>query len=91
MKIPVFETRSGEEPEVEARDADRAPRARRKPGRERTPERERKPEVRERAPELREPAPKPKRDAPGRRPEPALDEEGWNGPVPGFLGVSAGA
>ena len=40
-----------------------------------------------------QPAPKPKearRDRPPRAPEPEADEEGWNGPVPSFLGRGFG-
>jgi superfamily II DNA/RNA helicase len=100
MEIPVFEAggSSPQEPRPERaerreRGAKRAvePRSKAEP-REEAP---REPEPREQTPRKAEPrqvAPKPERK-PAPRPEPVLeqaDDDGeWNGPVPGFLNLSA--
>jgi superfamily II DNA/RNA helicase len=75
-------------------------RARRKEPREEAPAPEPKPEPRARreepredapAPQPREPESRPRRADPPRQAEPeGEDEEGWNGPVPSFLGKSLG-
>jgi superfamily II DNA/RNA helicase len=92
-KIPVYDLDGGV-----AAEAPRAePRAEReaKPRRERAPRQardDRNPMPRAEAPKA-ETRPEPKRAEPKREPrrkaEPAADEGEWNGPVPGFLGVSA--
>ncbi len=94
-KIPVFDLDSGvaaEAPKAEPR-PERAPRQ----AQEARPRRERE----ERKPRAEKPKaevqPEPKRAEPKREPsreprreaEPAGDSGEWNGPVPGFLGVSA--
>jgi superfamily II DNA/RNA helicase len=77
MTIPVYEFAAAAEPEREARREER-------PRREESPRREERPRTEKPAAEKRRP---PQR----REPEPAeADEPGeWNGPVPGFLGMSA--
>jgi superfamily II DNA/RNA helicase len=84
MQIPVFEAGAAE-PEKE-REEER-PRREARPRRERA---ERPP--REKPKEAEKPAPEPRRAPPRREPEPEpaeADEPGeWNGPVPGFLGMS---
>jgi superfamily II DNA/RNA helicase len=80
----------GAERETRPRRTERPERAPRRAERnERRPEREeRRPEREERRPRRDERSEKPpRRDAP-REPEPA--DEGWNGPVPGFLGTGFG-
>ena len=96
MEIPVFSLDSGEEPEAE--------RPRREARAEKPPREERRREPRKAEPKRgpRASAPEPKREPEARRPEPKREpapkrerepepaEAGeWNGPVPGFLGLSA--
>jgi len=84
MEIPLFEIEGGDEPEA------RPERRSERPRREKRESRERKEPRAERERDA-----KPRRE---RRPEPqpvfeeddAGGEGGWNGPVPGFLNVSAG-
>ncbi|WP_344710280.1 DEAD/DEAH box helicase [Sphingomonas humi] len=52
------------------------------------PQKQRQPEPRPQRDERKQPAPAPRTEQ--RRPEPA-DEEGWNGPLPGFLSVGFGS
>ncbi|HEV2817211.1 MAG TPA: DEAD/DEAH box helicase [Allosphingosinicella sp.] len=59
-----------------------------KPPRERRPRRAEKPEARAPKPEAR--AARPERPPPRREPEPETADEGWNGPVPSFLGKGFG-
>jgi superfamily II DNA/RNA helicase len=67
-----------------------------KPRRERRPRREAKAEPRPAAAEPTEPRPEPRAQKPARpprrerEPEPEAAEEGWNGPVPSFLGKGFG-
>ena len=75
--------RAEPKPRVEPREEAKAPP---EPKRERAPE-----PRRERAPEPTSEE-RPRRNATRARPEPKVeaDEEGWNGPIPGFLGQSFG-
>jgi len=92
MKIPVFTVETGKA----ADKPERAPRERK--AREDKPEREVKPRREERAP--REEQPRAERAARSEKPrreerprheerEPPSEPGEWNGPIPGFLGVSA--
>ena len=83
-------TSSGAKPAAtEPRDEPResAPRREAAPKREPAPKRERSPRA-ERAPSAEKPAPTPRAAQP-RQPQPAVEpaDDGWNGPVPGFLDV----
>jgi superfamily II DNA/RNA helicase len=82
MTIPVFEL-AGTEPEAEK--PKRASSRSRKPAREEEAEPAARSERPARAPRAEKSA------APARvsQPEPEAGEEGWNGPVPGFLSLSA--
>ena len=98
MEIPVFEMGGGEQ--LRAPEPAKSERPKRERGRDRAPRAAREPEQRapaeaeERAvkPQRRAPKPEP-REAEKRRPEPASEEAAddgeWNGPVPGFLNLSA--
>ncbi len=96
-KIPVFELDGGLQ--AEAPKAEPRPEREAKPRREREerkpraeqPVREERSEPRQAPrdePKLAEPKREPRRQ-PRREAEPAADQGEWNGPVPGFLGVSA--
>ncbi|MGN6357216.1 MAG: DEAD/DEAH box helicase [Novosphingobium sp.] len=76
-KIPVWEVAAAEREERPAREE--------KPRREERSRREERP-AREARPPREERRPEPRRE---RRPEAEPADEGWNGPVPGFLGLSA--
>jgi len=68
------------------RDDDEAARRERKPKAEAEPRAKAQPErERERQPE------RPRREERQREPEPVGEDEGWNGPIPGFLGQGFGA
>jgi superfamily II DNA/RNA helicase len=86
MQIPVFEAGAPKAEPEKGREEER-PRREARPRRERA---ERPP--REKPKEAEKPAPEPRRAPPRREPEPEpaeADEPGeWNGPVPGFLGMS---
>jgi superfamily II DNA/RNA helicase len=74
------------EPKTRKRDEPRPPREDRQPRAERAPREERQPEANRAPREEREPP----RQESGQAGEPALVDEGWNGPVPSFLGTGFG-
>ncbi|MBN8846339.1 MAG: DEAD/DEAH box helicase [Sphingomonadales bacterium] len=94
-KVPVHETGA---PEARSDRGDEAREPRRSDRPERGGRRSSKPEsAPKRTEEKRAPAPAPKKDA-GRKPAPAATkqdddgpDDGWNGPMPGFLSVSFGS
>ncbi len=91
-KIPIYDLDSGvaaeapsAEPRAEREAKPRREREERKPRAEK-PVREERSEPAERKPRPEKRAEAPRRE---RRPEPESGDDGWNGPVPGFLGQSA--
>jgi superfamily II DNA/RNA helicase len=76
------------------------PREAREPSEQKKPRRERRPKAEKAEPKTEMPAPKAERQPPAekrerpprreRQPEPEPADEGWNGPVPGFLGKGFG-
>ncbi|MCB2075883.1 MAG: DEAD/DEAH box helicase, partial [Novosphingobium sp.] len=83
MEIPAFE--------IQGEGKQKEPRRSEKPRREEKaePEQKRQPRAERHGPDKRSSERKPERRQSRQSPEPEAGEEGWNGPVPGFLNISA--